>query len=132
LIVLDTSAAVDVLVANQPAAGWVADQLEQSAEIAVPHLIDVEVASALRRLAHTEIVSERRARSALSLFAELDVKRYPHLDLIPRVWQLRAAFTAYDAVFVALAEALDAELVTTDAALGRAPGARCRIRAFSR
>jgi predicted nucleic acid-binding protein len=96
-------------------------------DLHAPHLLDVEVANALRRRVTTRAIRETRAKQALEDLSDLDLTRYPHLPFIERVWELRANLTAYDAVFVALAEALGATLVTTDSRLARAPGARVEI-----
>ena len=95
--------------------------------LAAPELIDVEVASVLRgRLAggHLDI---RRAELALADLADLPVLRASHRPLLTRCWELRANLTVYDAAYVALALALDSDLLTGDARLANAPGPRCRI-----
>jgi predicted nucleic acid-binding protein len=85
-----------------------------------PHLLDVEVAQVLRRyVAAAEITSER-GREALADLTDFPIRRYPHDLLLARVWDLRNNFTAYDAVYVALAEALEAPLLTRDQRLGAA------------
>jgi predicted nucleic acid-binding protein len=126
VIVLDSSAAVDYL-ADTAAAEWVTATLLANPEIHAPHLLDVEVLGSLRRLVLTGRLSVMRASAAVEDLGVLAVKRYPHLPFLERVWELRATVTAADAVFVALAEALDAPLVTTDAHLARAPGLRARV-----
>ncbi len=94
------------------------------------HLIDLEVASALRRFVATGTVSVDRARQALDAFLWLAITRHAPRLLVERIWALRASFSAYDASYVALAEALDAPLVTTDARLARAGGHRATVLAF--
>lgn len=94
-----------------------------------PHLVDVEVTQGLRRLVRSGEVTAARAAEALTDLADLDLHRHAHLDLLTRAWQLRENVTAYDAVYVALAEALDATVITCDAPLAKAPGHRARIEA---
>jgi predicted nucleic acid-binding protein len=126
VIVLDSSAAVDYLVALDPGV-WVEEQLLAADEVHAPHLIDVEVPNALRRRVHTGVLTALRAEQALADLAELDLTRYPHLPFVGRMWELRDNLSAADAVFAALAEALGATLVTTDRTLARAPGLRAPI-----
>ena len=91
-----------------------------------PHLLDVEVAQVLRRYARTGAVPEDQCGAALRDLADMPIHRYPHGLLLQRVWALRNNVTAYDAVYVALAEALDAPLLTRDRRLAGSPldGAR--------
>lgn len=82
-----------------------------------PHLLDVEVAQVLRRYVRSKDILPERGAEALADLASLPINRYPYFVLLPRIWQLRHNLTAYDAAYVALAEALDATLVTRDRAL---------------
>jgi predicted nucleic acid-binding protein len=91
--------------------------------LAAPELIDLEVMSVWRRW----LKDERRARLALADLAGIPLSRCPHAPLIARCWELRGNVTPYDAAYVALAEALSAPLLTTDARLARAPGVRCEV-----
>lgn len=88
----------------------------------VPHLADVEVAHALRRYERDGDLDSRDAAAALQALCELDLERHPHEPLLQRMWALRDNLTAYDAVYVALAEALGGTLVTCDGKLARARG----------
>lgn len=126
LLVLDAAAAVDLLVGGRRSA-WVEAQLRRSGDICAPHLLDIEVTGAFRRLVGLGAVPESRAEAALAALRALRIARYEHVALIPRIWALRGSVTAADAAYVALAEALDAPLVTTDARLARAPGVSIRI-----
>lgn len=95
--------------------------------LTAPELIDLEVASVLRRQVAGGHLDERRAVLALRDLVELPLRRASHRELLPRCWELRATVTPYDAAYVALAEALDAVLLTADSRLSRAPGIRCTV-----
>lgn len=129
MIVLDASAAVDVLVGRAPAAG-LADRLVADGDLHAPHLLDVEIAQALRRLAATGALSGDRATDALRDAALLPVRRYPHLALVERAWELRHVLGVYDGVYVALAELLEAPLVTCDRRLARTKGHDAVVEVF--
>ena len=85
-----------------------------------PHLIDLEIAQVLRRYVRSAIISAERGAEAVTDLLDFPLTRYPHFVLLTRIWQLRHGLTAYDAAYLALAEALDAPLVTRDRALARA------------
>jgi predicted nucleic acid-binding protein len=111
-----------------PAAASVSQRLFGGHEaLHAPHLLDVEVAHVLRRYAFAGDMSAERGREALEDFADISLRRHAHDVLLPRVWELRENLTAYDAVYVALAEALDAPLVTRDRRLAGADGHRARV-----
>lgn len=101
-------------------------------ELAAPHLVDLEVTSVLRRAVAAGSMTSQRARQALQDLADLDVERVAHTTLLPRVWELRDNYTAYDACYVALAELFSAPLLTYDARMAGASGARCSFEVFSR
>ena len=127
MIVVDASALLEVLL-RTPAAALVERFLFDPAQtLHAPHLIDLEVAQVVRRYAASGEIGDGRAREALSDLAALPLHRYPHDFLLQRVWELRNNFTAYDAVYVALAEALDSPLLTRDRRLAGAAGHRARI-----
>lgn len=127
MIVVDASALVEMLL-DTPAGRRVSIRLEDPAlAIHAPHLVDVEVISALRRFARERVIEEGRADTAIADLLALDLQRHSHEGLLERCWSLRKNMSAYDAMYVALAEALDAALVTCDARLARAPGTRARI-----
>jgi len=117
VIVLDASAAIDWLL--QTAAG---QQIEtriysRGESLHAPHLLDLEVAQVLRRVVREGTISVRRADRALQDLLNLRVTRYPHFLFLPRIWKLRDNLSAYDAVYVALADELSATLITRDTRL---------------
>lgn len=127
MIVLDASVVLEVLL-RMPAGVALEDRLFGPEEtLHAPHLLDVEVAQVLRRYALAGEVGVGRCRTALDDLAGLPLNRYPHDFLLPRAWDLRDNLSAYDAMYVALAEALDAPLLTRDERLARAPAHRARI-----
>jgi predicted nucleic acid-binding protein len=128
LIVLDSSAGVDYLLGAEHGE-WVTDRLASDSDVHVPHLFDLEILNAIRRLVGRRAVTKIRAEEAIVDLLDFDVTRYPHLPFAERIWELRANLSAYDAAFVALAEALEAELVTTDRRLVGASGVRVPIAA---
>ena len=92
-----------------------------------PHLIDVEVAQVVRRYAANGEIDGERGRMALADLADFPLRRYPHDFILPRIWDLRNNLTAYDAAYVALAEALDTPLLTRDRRLAAAAGHHAKI-----
>ena len=122
MIVVDASAALESLL-RTPAAEAVDSWLFNPAQMLhAPHLIDVEIAQVLRRYEAAGAVDPERSRAALADWSSFPVNRYPHDFLLPRVWELRHNLTAYDAFYVALAEALHAPLLTRDRCLAAAAG----------
>ena len=101
-------------------------RLRQDALMA-PEIVDLEVASVLRRLVANGTLNARRAGVAIRDLGDLPLRRAPHRPLLRRCWQLRQNVTPYDAAYVALAEALRVPLVTGDARLASAPGIRCAV-----
>ena len=97
----------------------------------VPDLIDVETAAVLRKSWIAQGITERRFVMAVDILAVLPFRRYPTSLFLRRAYELRSTITAYDAMYVALAESLDCELLTCDARLARASGPRCPVRLLS-
>ena len=127
MIVLDASALVE-LILHTPGGALIAARIADPVEgLHVPHLADIEVAQALRRYVRGGELDGQAALAALDDLRALDLQRHPHEPLLTRVWQLRQNLTAYDAVYVALAEVLDAVLLTCDGRLSRAVGATARV-----
>src|SRR3981081_2133926 len=127
MIVVDASAVLEALL-RTPAARAVERRLfESSQTLHAPHLLDVEVAQVVRRYSANGEIDSERGRAALADLADLPLHRYPHDFLLPRIWDLRNNLTAYDAAYVALAEALDAPLLTRDRRLATAAGYHARV-----
>lgn len=127
MIVLDASALVELLL-NTALGRTVAMRIADPAlSLHVPHLADIEVTQALRRYANGGDLDAADAANALEDLRSLDLERHAHEPLLDRVWGLRKNLSAYDAVYVALAEVLDTVLLTCDGRLARAPGAGRRV-----
>lgn len=127
MIVIDASAVLEVLL-NTSAAAHVSARIFAPGEtMHAPHLLDLEVAQVLRRYCLSGEVSAGRGRQALDDLAALPLSRYPHDLFLSRVWDLRHNVTAYDAAYLALAEALPAPLITRDMALGTSVGHRAKV-----
>ena len=131
MLVVDTSAVVAALVA-QPTNQALVDRLRNDGDLHAPHLLDVELLHALRRLVLAGQLSEDRAADVRTDFADLTVVRYGHAPLADRAWELRNHLSAYDSTFVALAEALNVPLVTCDARLAGAPGNSTVVELYER
>lgn len=130
MIVVDASAMLEFLLQTPLGARVEARLFRDEEEFHSPHLLDVEVTQGLRRLVRSGEVSATRAAEAIEDLSDLDLHRHAHLNLLTRAWQLRENVTAYDAMYVALAESLDATVITCDSPLAKAPGHRARIEAI--
>lgn len=126
LVVCDASALVALLLDGGNDGTWATEQLSGHA-IAAPHLIDFETANVIRRQERAGLVSADQAAQAHADLLDLALERWPYEPLAARTWQLRANLSSYDASYIALAELLDAPLVTLDRALAQAPGVRCDV-----
>jgi predicted nucleic acid-binding protein len=127
MIVIDASALLEFLLQTALGTRVEARLFRDQDEFHSPHLADVEVTQGLRRLVRAGEVSPVRAAEAIADLADLDLHRHAHLDVLTRAWRLRGNITAYDAMYVVLAEALDAPIVTCDGPLAKSPGHRARI-----
>ena len=126
-MVLDASGAVELLLRTSSGERLAARLADETDVIHVPHLIDLEIAQVLRRYVLQGTLDAPLAATALDRWRRLDVERYSHEPFLDRVWELRANVTAYDAVYLALAEVLSTVLVTGDRRLARAPGVRTPV-----
>ncbi len=127
MIVLDASAAVELVLQTPRAERIVARALRPEESLHAPCLIDIEVVQAMRRLVQAKEITATRADEALSDFEDWVIQRHEHRPLVRRVWGLRTSLSAYDAAYVALAEALAAPMLTCDAKLARAHRCEAKI-----
>ena len=122
MIVVDSSAILEVLLRTL-AGSEIEKRIFSSYEtLYAPHLLDLEVAQVLRRYSTSGDMDTERGREAMEDLADFPINRYPHDIFLPRIWELRHNLTAYDAAYIALAEALPAPLLTRDKRLASAPG----------
>jgi predicted nucleic acid-binding protein len=130
MIVLDASAAVDWLL-QTPSGQRIESRIYSRNEtLHAPHLLDLEVTQVLRRLVRQGVVPVHRADEAVRDLLDLRITRYPAFVLLPRIWQLRHNFSAYDAAYIVLAETLGAALVTRDGRLASVSGHAAPIELF--
>jgi predicted nucleic acid-binding protein len=127
VIVVDASALTEFLLQTPLGARVEARLFRDDEEFHAPHLLDVEVIQTLRRLVRTGEVLADRAEEAIADLLDIDLHRHAHVDLLGRAWELRSNLTSYDAMYVALAEAIAAPLVTCDGRLGVAPGHAAQV-----
>ena len=127
MIVVDASAMTEFLLQTPLGSRVEARLFRDGDDFHGPHLLDVEVVQALRRLVRTGDVLPDRAEEAIEDLTGFDIRRHPHIDFLGRAWEIRDNLTAYDAMYVALAEALEAPLVTCDGSLGTTPTHAVRI-----
>ena len=126
MIVVDASVVVTALADDGPDGDRVRARL-RGERLATPSVLDLEVASVLRRLAATGSLDDRRAVLALDDLRSLRIERAPHVRLLARCWELRQNLTVYDAAYVALAELTASILLTGDRRLAAAPGTTCTV-----
>ncbi len=126
MIVVDASVLAIALADDGPDGDRARARL-RGERLAAPELIDLEVVSVWRRQRRTGKLDGRRAAQALADLAALPLQRAPHRPLLARCWELCDNLTSYDAAYVALAEGLEASLLTGDGRLSRAAGPRCRV-----
>ncbi len=126
MIVVDASVLVSGLADDGADGDRIRERL-RGHRLAAPELIDLETVSAWRKLVAVGALDERRARLAMDDLRALRLRRAPHAPLLARCWELRNNLTIYDAAYLALAELLETTLLTGDAKLAGAPGARCAV-----
>lgn len=126
VIIADASVVVEVLLGSGETGAAIRHRLAAT-DVHCPHLVDLEVTAALRRLVAMERVGAHEARLALDVLSSMDITRHSHKQYLPRIWELRDSVTAYDAAYVALAERAGAPLLTVDRRLAEAHGPRCQI-----
>lgn len=132
MIVLDASVIVDLLLGLPPHVATIARFLRaETPHLFAPHLLDVEVAQVIRRHVRAGTVDAADAVGTFAVLAALPIIRHPHLPFLQRAFELRDKATVSDAVYLALAEALGATLVTRDRALASIPGVRARVRVLA-
>lgn len=125
-LVVDASAIINSFARIGPVASQ-AREIMRGRPLNAPHLLDLEVASALRRQVRSGIVDAPRAEIHLRSLSRMAIRRYAHSGLVARVWRLRDNFSAYDASYVALAEAMRATLLTADLRLSDAAERYCAV-----
>lgn len=130
MIVVDSSTLVHALV-NSESLGVQVNRRLRNESIAAPGLIDLESLNAIKQLERGGITDSATSNSILDELMRLPIDRYDHWPLLRRCWELRHNLSVYDAAYVALAEALDAPLVTSDTAFSRAPGIACQVELIS-
>lgn len=127
MIVVDASAILEFLLRTSLADAVDQRVFEPGQTLHAPHLLDIETAHALRRYARAGAGTAERCLIALDNLSKLSIQRYSHTVLLPRIWELRHNLTAYDATYVALAEVLDAPLLTSDRRIAGASGHRATV-----
>ena len=130
MIVLDASAAVDWLLQTSAGTNIEKRLFARGESIHVPHLLDLEVAQVLRRLAREGVISSQRGHEAIQDLTDLKAARYPHWPMLREIWRYRHNLSASDAVYVVLAETISAPLITRDARLESASGHAAKIELF--
>ncbi len=127
MLVVDASVLVYALIADDDTGERMRLRLDAEATVCAPEIIDLEVVNAWRRDLLAGRIGEDRSRLALEDLADLSLARMPHRPLMSRIWELRHNLTPYDAAYVALAESLNATLLTVDGRSTRAPSLRCEV-----
>jgi predicted nucleic acid-binding protein len=127
VIVLDASALVELLLGTEQGRRVAARIADPALGLHVPHLADIEVAQTLRRYVRDREIDHASATAALDDLHALDLERHAHEPFLERVWELRRNLTAYDAIYIALAEVLDTVVLSCDRRLSRAPGMSVRV-----
>ena len=127
MIVADASVVIEALLGTPLSVRCLSWLTDPSHEVCAPFLLDIEVMQVVRRYVLFSDISSERGREAVGDFMDLPIIRYPHEPLLHRIWELRNNCTAYDAAYIALAEALPAVLITCDARLAGSSGHSAEI-----
>ena len=130
MLVIDASAALELLMTTRSGFAVEEHVLESGEPLAAPHLIDVEVLHVIRKFHRTGVLTRRRSEQAIDDFGDLPITRYGHELLRSNMWRMRDNLTAYDAAYIALAELLDAPIVTCDGKLARSSGHDVSVHLF--
>lgn len=131
MIVVDASCLVEVLIGS-PGGNEIRRRLSREPDQAAPHIVDVEAFSVIRQRYRAKSLDRTAATQAIEDLQSWPGERFGHQLLLARAWELRDTVRGWDAMYVALAEVLEATLLTTDLRLASAPGPRCRIQTFER
>ncbi|HEX5659731.1 MAG TPA: type II toxin-antitoxin system VapC family toxin [Polyangiales bacterium] len=129
-MVIDASVVLAAAIDGAASGNWARGLLARASPLVAPHLLPVEVTHRLRKLTAQGLVPEQVATLELVQIAKLSISYFPFLPLMARVWELRNNVSAYDAWYVALAEALKAPLATLDTRLVRASGPTCQFQTY--
>jgi predicted nucleic acid-binding protein len=129
VLVVDTSAVIHALV-HRPAHPDLLRRLADDDDLGAPHLIDLEVLQALRRMVRIGELTDHQAADLRTDFAAMPLLRFPHTGVADRVWSLRDNLTAYDAAYVALAETMRCPLITSDARMAKASGHLANVEVY--
>ena len=128
MIVVDASVLANAVGDDGPDGERDQKELRDAGDLAAPDLVDVETTAVLRKRWQAKTIMALRFAEAIDDLEDLPIDRYPTLRFMRRAYELRDTLTAYDAAYVALAEALGCQLLTADQRLSKAPGPRCPIR----
>lgn len=128
MIVVDASVLANAVGDDEDDGRAARSELKAAGDLAAPDLVDVETVAVLRKRWLARAITEERFAEAITDLQQFDFERVPTLRLVRRAYELRANVSAYDATYVALAEALGCELLTADQRLAKANGPRCPIR----
>lgn len=127
MIVIDASVLANVIGDDRDDGNLARSEFRRADNVCAPDLVDVETVAVLRKRWLAGSITARRCARAITDLESISIVRYPMLPLMRRAYELRANLTSYDAVYVALAEVLDCELLTGDGRLGDSPGPTCSI-----
>ncbi|MGH2692002.1 MAG: type II toxin-antitoxin system VapC family toxin [Actinomycetota bacterium] len=127
MIVVDASVVVNAVADDERDGDLARDRIARESDLHSPHILDLEVLSALRKQTAARVLDEDRAAMAIEDLRSLGVVRHPHGVLLSRIWELRGNATPYDAAYLALAETLGCAFLTSDVALSKVRPVRCPI-----